>query len=69
MQKASKRKAAGYCRVSSTRQAEQGLSLGEQERAVRVWPLAALSLEAHLVKLEREGLVGKRGARWVAVSG
>jgi endoribonuclease LACTB2 len=31
-----------------------------------VWPLAALSLEAHLIKLEREGRVGRDDDRWIA---
>lgn len=30
-----------------------------------VWPLAALSTEAHLLKLEREGRVRREGERWV----
>ncbi|MCZ7678439.1 MAG: hypothetical protein M5U28_06550 [Sandaracinaceae bacterium] len=29
-----------------------------------VWPLAALSTEAHLLKLEREGRVRREGDRW-----
>jgi hypothetical protein len=32
------------------------------------WPLARLSLEAHLIKLEREGRVVSRGERWLSVS-
>ncbi len=31
-----------------------------------VWPLAALSTEAHLVKLERDGLAMRSGAGWIA---
>jgi glyoxylase-like metal-dependent hydrolase (beta-lactamase superfamily II) len=29
------------------------------------WPLARLSIEAHLIKLEREGRVARRGATWL----
>jgi len=32
------------------------------------WPLARLSAEAHLIKLEREGRVALRGQRWLALS-
>jgi glyoxylase-like metal-dependent hydrolase (beta-lactamase superfamily II) len=31
------------------------------------WPLARLSAEAHLIKLEREGRVVSRGERWLSV--
>jgi ribonuclease/clavin/mitogillin len=31
------------------------------------WPLARLSAEAHLIKLEREGRVARRGERWLAI--
>ncbi|HEX6240407.1 MAG TPA: MBL fold metallo-hydrolase [Polyangiales bacterium] len=31
------------------------------------WPLARLSAEAHLIKLEREGRVERRGAQWMAL--
>jgi glyoxylase-like metal-dependent hydrolase (beta-lactamase superfamily II) len=31
------------------------------------WPLARLSAEAHLIKLEREGRVVRRGERWLAL--
>ena len=30
------------------------------------WPLARLSAEAHLIKLEREGRAARRGERWLA---
>lgn len=32
------------------------------------WPLARLSAEAHLIKLEREGRVERQGARWLALA-
>ena len=32
-----------------------------------VWPLALRSIEAHLIKLEREGRVTKEGDRWAPV--
>jgi glyoxylase-like metal-dependent hydrolase (beta-lactamase superfamily II) len=32
------------------------------------WPLARLSAEAHLIKLEREGRVARRGERWLVLS-
>jgi glyoxylase-like metal-dependent hydrolase (beta-lactamase superfamily II) len=32
-----------------------------------VWPLARMSLEAHLIKLEREGRARRAGAGWAAV--
>jgi glyoxylase-like metal-dependent hydrolase (beta-lactamase superfamily II) len=31
-----------------------------------LWPIAAMSLEAHLLKLEREGRAARRGAAWAA---
>ncbi len=31
------------------------------------WPLARLSAEAHLIKLEREGRAARRGERWLAL--
>jgi glyoxylase-like metal-dependent hydrolase (beta-lactamase superfamily II) len=34
-----------------------------------VWPLAALSTEAHLIKLETDGLVARTDHRWVALAG
>jgi glyoxylase-like metal-dependent hydrolase (beta-lactamase superfamily II) len=34
-----------------------------------MWPFAARSLEAHLVKLEREGRVAQTDGGWVAVAG
>ncbi|MFW2386848.1 MAG: MBL fold metallo-hydrolase [Polyangiales bacterium] len=33
-----------------------------------VWPLALRSIEAHLIKLEREGRVDKEGDRWAPVA-
>jgi len=33
---------------------------------VMAWPIAALSLEAHLLKLEREGRARRRGEGWAA---
>jgi endoribonuclease LACTB2 len=32
-----------------------------------IWPLARLSLEAHLIKLEREGRARREGERWAAL--
>ena len=32
------------------------------------WPLARLAVEAHLIKLEREGHVVRRGDAWLSVS-
>jgi hypothetical protein len=40
---------------------------GDAPRAV--WPLAAMSLEAHLLKLEREGRVVRREGRWIEAQG
>ena len=34
-----------------------------------VWPLAARAVEAHLIKLERDGRVTRRGERWLAPPG
>lgn len=34
-----------------------------------LWPIAKLSLEAHLVKLEREGRARRRGAGWASAEG
>jgi endoribonuclease LACTB2 len=34
---------------------------------VMMWPIAKLSLEAHLIKLEREGLARRSGEGWVKV--
>lgn len=34
-----------------------------------VWPLALGSIEAHLIKLEREGRVAKEGDRWAPLGG
>lgn len=36
---------------------------------VLLWPIAALSLEAHLVKLIRDGKARKDGSRYMVVSG
>jgi hypothetical protein len=33
-----------------------------------LWPLALRSIEAHLIKLEREGRVAKEGDRWAPVT-
>jgi hypothetical protein len=34
-----------------------------------VWPLAEMSLEAHLLKLERDGRAMRREGRWVEAQG
>jgi hypothetical protein len=33
-----------------------------------IWPIARMSLEAHLLKLEREGRAARRDALWVIAS-
>ena len=33
-----------------------------------LWPLALQSIEAHLIKLEREGRVAKEGDRWSPIT-
>lgn len=40
--------------------------LAYDEAPSTLWPLARLSTEAHLIKLEREGLAKRRGAGWAA---
>jgi len=37
------------------------------DTAKTLWPLALRSIEAHLIKLEREGRVVKEGDRWAPV--
>lgn len=45
------------------------LPLAYADAPQAVWPIAALSLEAHLVKLEREGRAERVGTAWRAVRG
>lgn len=45
---------------------EDLLPLAYGDTQVLLWPIARLSLEAHLVKLEREGRARRREALWVA---
>jgi glyoxylase-like metal-dependent hydrolase (beta-lactamase superfamily II) len=55
---------------------EQAGALGASEEALlpiayadtppHIWPLARISLQAHLIKLEREGRARKGGAGWVS---
>jgi hypothetical protein len=33
-----------------------------------LWPLALRSIEAHLIKLEREGRATKEGDRWAPIT-
>jgi ribonuclease/clavin/mitogillin len=42
------------------------LAYGDTPQAV--WPLAAMSAEAHLIKLEHDGKVARRNDRWLALT-
>ncbi|AGP40410.1 MBL fold metallo-hydrolase [Sorangium cellulosum] len=43
---------------------EELLPVAYADTAPHLWPIARLSLEAHLIKLEREGRAARREGRW-----
>lgn len=45
------------------------LPVAYADTALHLWPLARLSLEAHLIKLEREGRAVRREGRWRRAAG
>lgn len=47
---------------------DQLLAIAYADAAPAARPLARLSAEAHLIKLEREGRAARRGERWLSVS-
>ncbi|WP_437722479.1 MBL fold metallo-hydrolase [Sorangium sp. So ce861] len=48
---------------------EELLPVAYADTALALWPIARLSLEAHLIKLEREGRAVRREGRWRRAAG
>jgi glyoxylase-like metal-dependent hydrolase (beta-lactamase superfamily II) len=51
--------------LGSERRLDEIVPVAYADTPPMAWPLARLSAEAHLIKLEREGRVARRGERWL----
>ena len=55
---------AALASLAGAASVEELLPVAYADAAQAVWPLARLSLEAHLIKLEREGRAHRHDGRW-----
>lgn len=55
---------AGFGKAASV---EELVPIAYADTVKLAWPLARLAAEAHLIKLERDGQVARRGDRWLSI--